>query len=312
MRCKWLFGVFAVLGGCVSSPFPERYSSLSSVSDADSIVSQLDTQLLQRHVTDGSDAHLASVAYRNDVVLVTMRAIDAHYGRYQTSMVSADAGRNIAVSSVSTAFSVWGALVSGGDTSQILSGLTGLLTTFDTSVDKETYLNQTMPALFEVMSAERLRIEAEIRQKFALSTDDYPLADALKDLERYFRAGSIVGALEVVSENAAEERDGAEQTLRVMRDADFVTAEKQERIRSFLGLVDQLTDVDMARSLLATPPVSLDALARTALISRLNGNSIAGLSLSDAQLLLKMVLVIQANRAETSLDAWEGALRAAI
>lgn len=317
MRLLVVFIGFLSLGGCVSNPFPDRLSTIAGRGEDAVTVAELDLQILARH--GDYPNNLSREEFRNDLIMVGIRRIDENYGHYQKRMVSADAGRNIGLATTTTALGAWGALVSGGDTSQILSGITGLLTATDTSIDKETYINQTLSALFEVMAAERARVHAKIRYRMREGISQYSVADALNDLERYYRAGSLVGAIERVSEDAATDKTKSEGVLSLLRRDDFPTIEKQAQVEQFFGLVDDLDGAD-ARRILQDPLIANNVVASPLIRASLGLAPAAGdaavsariTPLTDAQAreLLKRVIVL-VDRDEETLAYWESALRAA-
>jgi ABC-type phosphate transport system auxiliary subunit len=68
-----------------------------------------------------------------------------------------------------------------------------------TAVDKDILVSQTIQVLQSQMEASRLAIKNRILANLLLNTATYTLATGLSDLEDYYRAGTLAGALESLS-----------------------------------------------------------------------------------------------------------------
>jgi hypothetical protein len=62
-------------------------------------------------------------------------------------------------------------------------------------VDKNAFYEKTLPALLAKMEALRKQQLAVIRHGLALAPEDYPLIQALADVDTYYNAGTIPGAI---------------------------------------------------------------------------------------------------------------------
>lgn len=101
-----------------------------------------------------------------------------------------------------------------GGSSQILSGATAAVIGARESVDKNAFFDQTMPALMTKMIAQRRSVLVGIRDGLLNKTDaQYPLAQGLADLEEYYHAGTIPGAITGVVQSAGAEAAEADKQL---------------------------------------------------------------------------------------------------
>ena len=75
---------------------------------------------------------------------------------------------------------------------------------------------KTVIAIATAMHANRLKIEVRIRKGLKRPASDYPLGLALSDLEEYYYAGTVLGALVGITEVVGSEGKAAERDLTVV------------------------------------------------------------------------------------------------
>jgi len=132
---------------------------------------------------------------RNDLINGRIALIDIHFNEFLQSLHEEGIGLNVFADAIAIGLGAAGALASGG-TSQILSGATAAVIGTKESVDKNAFFDQTMSALMTKMIAQRKSVLVGIRNGLLNSTDEqYPLAQGLADLEGYYYAGTIPGAI---------------------------------------------------------------------------------------------------------------------
>ena len=71
------------------------------------------------------------------------------------------------------------------------------------AVQRDFFQNQNVALIIKNMRAARAETLAKIRSKTSKSVDEYPLQDALLDLQEYFAAGTIIGGIQHASDTAA-------------------------------------------------------------------------------------------------------------
>ena len=125
---------------------------------------------------------------------------------------------NAAGSLVSSAANVAGTLVSG--TAQALSATAAGLGGVGTSIDQKVFFDTTMPTLLATMVAQRKGVLVRIHEGLTHAIDAYPLTLALNDLDRYYQAGTIPGALSAIADTAGATATKAEAPPRTPRRPD--------------------------------------------------------------------------------------------
>ena len=257
-------------------------------------------------------------SYRDEVVYARMMATDLRFATFKKAIYNEGVATNLSLDIIGVGLGAAGAATTVESTSRILSALSGGIAGSTTAVNKNLYYERTLPALIALMDAERERIKADIFEGLGNSVDDYPLGQALVDLERYFEVGSIPGAIAAITTTAGQTKDMAGDRLAAVRTAAFTTTAARQRVDKLLDAVDSLPR-DAAWRILQNPPSRLDPFIAAAVTARLGGRPLAqafdllaGSAAADARgkALLKMVLVLIDDRSAANLAKWEAAIKA--
>lgn len=323
MVSKILFIAFALGAICISScastnGFPERPDQPSeALGELRKKFFPPDADVLAAYQAS-PDATKRS--YRDTVVYGRMLAFDLQFSIFQEAIYEEGVNLNLALDIIGLGLGGAGAAVMNAETSRILSALSGGITGSRSSINKNLYYEKTLPALIVLMEAEREKVKAEIIQGLSQEVDKYSLGQALVDLERYFLAGSIPGAVAAVAKTAGQTKKEAEDKLEIERTKAFADPAAQARVDNLLDLADALP-VGSAWTILQNPPSNLDSYVSDAVRNRLGGNALgtpaAAARLSgavndnNAKQILKEVLVLIEDRSPENLSKWEAALRAA-
>jgi hypothetical protein len=150
--------------------------------------------------------------FRNDIIASRMRAIDSHYYAFEASLIRERQELGFLSSIVSIGLSGAVPLVYAEGTKNILgaasSGLQGATKAFS----DEVLFQKTVQVLATQMRARRDSVAADLITKMkTLDVDVYPLPMALGDVDEYYAAGTIAGALIELSKTVGEKAKDAEQ-----------------------------------------------------------------------------------------------------
>ena len=152
-------------------------------------------------------------SYRNEVVTAHMRAIDINFSEFRRRMNKEGNLSSLSFGFVGTAVGAAGTTVTTATASRILSALSTVVATQRTDIDKTLYFEKALPALFATMEAERTKVRVDIERSLTLDTAEYTLAQALGDLERYYNAGSLPGALASITTTAGGTKQKGEKEI---------------------------------------------------------------------------------------------------
>jgi hypothetical protein len=185
---------------------------------------------------------------RDQIVLARMYATDLYYSEYEARLTKErqtvgfySTVANLALTSSATA-------VAAKETKTILSAVATGLTGTREAYDKEVLIEKTITILQQAMRTRRKEVKSSIIGKLSSGVDAYPLELALIDLETYYRAGTITGALIDVSAETGERliaTRGLEEQIIVTNFAPV--SDLARRIRAFARLnlkkVEQYLDL---------------------------------------------------------------------
>ncbi len=214
----------ASLGGCgvrMAAPAYDREAIVRGLDEHESL--KLDRLIAEYHAMDDAldeEEHAAKKQRIRDAVIdVGMLRIDHDFAVQVESLTrfrsAFDTGADLGTLAASTAAT----LVTPAGTKSALSALAGSIAATRLSVDRNVFYDRSVPMLVQQMRADRELAAADLLWGATLGVDEYPLAAALRDLDRYAFAGTIDGAIAGLQEAAAENQRRARRVSRQLRGA---------------------------------------------------------------------------------------------
>lgn len=186
---------------------------------------QLDPQydeVLNAYYRPGADQR----AIRNRFIETRLGAIDAQYLSFKESLYTQSVTSNILVDLTTIGLNVAGVATPGSSAKTILHGASGGLIGAKAAVDKNVFFERTMPALLSQMEALRKTVRARILEGLARTVDAYPLTQAVSDLQDYYVAGTIHGAIVGVTRDAiVSDRKADEEVDKALKSAEQIRTE---------------------------------------------------------------------------------------
>lgn len=248
---------FLMLGGCLASLTAYPDLSYDAGAELKSIESYLSAEAITRYdaAEDVQRNGMDKKQWRNAVVNARIRAMDVLFNDFQQDLYQEGVGFGISTDWIVLALSGAGALISSASTalSAASSGVVGAKAAFD----RNAFLDKTMPTLLATMVAQRKDVLATIRASLALDIDEYPLTLALTDLDHYYQAGTLPGALTAVAESAGSVAEEADDRLKSLLVVSAVSPGLQARREQAADFVKTLNDVEL-RALAGTLKVPAD------------------------------------------------------
>lgn len=164
---------------------------------------------------------------RSEIVQKRLTLINLSYNHFiadvSINRQAMDLSTDLADLGVDLAATVSGAAAVKTALSAISAGITGT----QASLHKNIYLDRTVGAIIASMNARRKEALLPILEGMNRSIDEYPLAQALVDLDNYYLAGTFLGGLEGIQRRAAEAELAADAQLR--RFSAMVTIQPEQR-----------------------------------------------------------------------------------
>ncbi len=291
------------LGACAAAltGYPER------VSDVNDELKSLEPFYNNKAVEDYTKAvGNARKPLRDAYVFAKMRAIDIRFGTFQEELFTQGVSGGILANWIELGLGSAGAVFSGP--SQALSAASTGVVGAKSAFDKEAYFENTLPTLLGAMEANRKTIKLRIYSGITQNDSDYSLPNAMADLEDYYSAGTIPGALISINEDTGAKGKEAQESIRkvltIQRNAGFLAPDAINRIQAVIQKIQTLSDGD-AIALSKQPPTS-DANSETA-VQNQDPNNRRFTTGGPA----RITLVTRARtdpRTDGNLTAWERAL----
>jgi hypothetical protein len=249
-----------------------------------------------------------SVESRNKFISSRLVLINIEYIKYIKDLTAEEsqihAATDILVLSLDIASTAFTPVNTKTTLSAISSGVGGTRL----SIDQNFYHKKTVPVLISSMNAERKSVLSKIIQGLSTDLNGYPFEQALSDINDYFMAGTIQGALNAIQRDSGAKENKAQkdiQTFLKERKSGFVDKATQSRVNQLLDEVDNL-EASKLFDLNKNPPVS-DAWIEQVVKMRDPYNK-RETDKDTAIKIIKMRIVLS-ERDENALRAWEAAIK---
>ena len=195
-----------LLGGCAAfDGYPKR------VTEPDSDIAELKSQLDATAIRNCLQA--PDLACRNRIIGARMYATDIRFSQFEEALFrdtrSGGFNATLATLGLTTA-----AAASTGGAAQALSGLSALIIGGREAFQKEVLSERTVIAIHTAMRARRAEVALRLRGGMQQPVARYTLESALGDLDAYYNAGTVLGALVGITETVGANAEKAETALR--------------------------------------------------------------------------------------------------
>ncbi len=137
--------------------------------------------------------------YRDRVVCCRMRVIDLLFTDYEQQLYKLHNIGTIAGDFAVLGLTAAGSVAGSAETKAILSAIAAGVTGAKLSVDKNLYYQQTMPIIFQHMENLRKTQRQMIFANLKKSASDYPLPQAMSDVDFYYKLGTLPAAIVDIS-----------------------------------------------------------------------------------------------------------------
>lgn len=194
------------LGGCAAfNGSPQRVTNPQA--DLQTLASQIDATAITACLME------PAIQCRNRVVGARMYATDIRFSQFEETLFrdtrSAGFGATLATLGMTTA-----AAASTGGAAQVLAGVSALVIGGREAFQKDVLAERTVIAIHTAMRSKRAQVALRLRAGLSRSILQYPFELALSDLNDYYGAGTVLGALVGITETVGATAQQAETELR--------------------------------------------------------------------------------------------------
>ena len=174
---------------------------------------------------DAARGGLTKEGWRNEVLEARIEDMNLQFTRFEQSLYEQGIGFGVGTDWIVLALSGAGAVVTGG-ASNALSAASAGVTGARSAYGKDVLYDKTLPVIIAQMVAQRQTVLVRIREGETQGANAYPLTRGLADLEEYYNAGTIPGAISNLAINVGAQSKEAQEKLDVVS---VVPAELQIR-----------------------------------------------------------------------------------
>ena len=150
---------------------------------------------------------------RNGFIETRTALIDQGYAGFRQTLYTQRVGMNVGVDLATLGLNAVGAVTGSASAKTGLHALSGGLIGSKASIDKNVFFDRTMPALLAQMEAQRSALRLRMMGGMMVGPDRYPLMQARADLEEYYAAGTMVGAIGSITTQAMVEQKSQADNL---------------------------------------------------------------------------------------------------
>lgn len=198
------------------------------------------------------DAYLAAGAnqkqVRNRILYELMGVIDDYYYRYTTDLRRQAASKGIFVDTAGIATSIAATAAGGNELKTILSGISSGVQGLSKSIDANVLLGNTIQAIRLQMDSTRAVVATDMITKMKQQDcADYPLEAGLRDIIRYYDAGTLTAGLAGLSKQAGISKYENEQEEKSAATGKFTKDSATDSLRSFWKPNGAVNQVNAAR-----------------------------------------------------------------
>ena len=240
MKTGWV-GLVALLflGGCGVENIagrPERSDHRKAIVKRIEAQKDLHIEEMVSKYHEARTSDTEKLEIRNKIIDVGLLTMDQYYSLFidgfSAGKKSIDTFSEIGAMATNAA----GAALGSATTKSVLHIVSGGLIASQTSISKNYFYEQTIAALVKQMEAERRAVSVDIIRGTGLPVAQYPLAAALADLERYYFAGTVDGALAGIQRDAARKDNESGKEITKIREDMATTVLYTDKAAAWIAL----------------------------------------------------------------------------
>ena len=179
---------------------------------------------------------------RDELVYGKMQVLEDDFLSFERALNSA--GNYVSLGSDLTVLVLngIGATAGGAATKSALAAASAGVVGAQGVVNKDLYYQKTLAALISQMQANREKARLIIIQNLRQANSAYPLNSAEIDLKKLQEAGSLLNAVNNISQQATTQKNGSDAQIQAIRSLTFTKTPSASKLRAWLspsGNVDQ-------------------------------------------------------------------------
>jgi hypothetical protein len=206
---------------------------------------------------DAARGSMTKEGWRNEVLEARIQDMNLQFSNFEQSLYEQGIGFGVGTDWIVLALSGAGSVATGG-ASNALSAASAGVTGARSAYGKDVLYDKTLPVIIAQMVAQRQTVLVRIREGETQDANAYPLTRGLADIEEYYNAGTIPGAISNLAINAGAQSKQAEEKLDVVTVVAADLQSKREAVAAYVKTLSQPQLDQLAAKL--NLPIGSDAL----------------------------------------------------
>ncbi len=231
-----LFGCSTVRDG--GGPVP----SFDVMQDLKALETEFSSAVAIKNVYEGG----ATIEKRDKMIAGRLVMMNLRYLQFIKSLNAErqfiDSASDVAILSLNIA----GTALTPASTRTALSAISATLAGSKSAIDKHYYYEKTMPALIAAMNAQRKQVLLSILQGMGKPLEIYSVEQAITDLDSYYYAGTLFGAINAIQVTAsAQEKNATEEIEGITRAriSRLLSSQARTQNKKIGDAIEGLTDI---------------------------------------------------------------------
>ncbi len=188
---------------------------------------------------DAARDGMTRLAWRDAVIAARVEIADQNYQAFKNELYAETAGVNLATDLAALGLT-GAAAVASRVSAQALSVAAGGVIGAGTAFHRDALYQKTLPAIFAQMEASRTAALLRLRGGQLGDETRYPLSLALADLSAYERAGTLEGAIQVLTTTATNDAEANKDQLARITGLTVLPRDIQSRKQAFSDYIQGL------------------------------------------------------------------------
>ncbi len=206
------------------------------------------SRMIQEYYDDRITPPDHKVDARNKIVSVRLALINLNYDDFVSEFAFEKQTMDSAADITELGLNLATTAVGGAGAKTVLGAVSAGVTGSKLAIDKNFFYEKTTTVLVTAMNAGRKTVLVGIIAGLGESATEYPLAQALSDLDAYYFAGTFIGALQAIQADAGAKETKADEKLADIRTTDYLSDKWGRALQLFwMPGLPKDTKVDSAR-----------------------------------------------------------------
>jgi len=212
-----------LLAGCSAfSGYPTNYQNTSAVIATDTPYLASDVRTRENSSSAADRGGLNPQQYRDAVIYARMEVIDIYYYDFESKLVGSYDGLSLGADLTTLVLNGLGATTGSAATKAALAAASEGVVGANAAVNTDLFYKKTLPGLVAQMRASRQTALVTIKTGLQKPVAQYPLDEALLDVNTYYVAGTLPSAVSTITSNAGAEKSTADAQLNALSSIKFV------------------------------------------------------------------------------------------